>query len=210
MRVTERRTRRDFAECIKELVEVHHQTVERIPAGVMDNLQTQDGASLYETFPPAEVRRRLDRLEVLPTPKHGSWLDMAETESSILHRQCLNRRIDEAEEVLREVGPWQQDRKKRECRIHSTFTLAACANKNNHVLCLGRCALRYQLIGSWKGDGDSGRCMLPIDGNRTESWYRTARYGRRYPCPKCLQGSGIGQERRPLLGTDADARGRKL
>ena len=89
---------------IKELVDVHYPAVEKIRL-VMDNLNTHNGASLYEAFPPAEARRLLDRLEIHPTPKHGSWLDMAETELSILHRQCLDRRIDEPEEVRREVGP---------------------------------------------------------------------------------------------------------
>jgi DDE superfamily endonuclease len=128
VRVTERRTRRDWAECIKELVDVHYPAVAKIRL-VLDNLNTHDGASLYETFPPAEARRLLDRLEVHPTPKHGSWLDMAETELSILHRQCLDRRIDEADEVRRQVGPWERDRNKRECRIHWTFTLAAARVK---------------------------------------------------------------------------------
>ncbi|HWT77864.1 MAG TPA: IS630 family transposase [Candidatus Methylomirabilis sp.] len=128
VRVTERRTRRDWAECIKELVDVHYPAVEKIRL-VMDNLNTHNGASLYEAFPPVEARRLLDRLEVHPTPKHGSWLDMAETELSILHRQCLNRRIDEPEEVRREVGPWEKDRNERECRIHWTFTLAAARIK---------------------------------------------------------------------------------
>jgi DDE superfamily endonuclease len=128
VRVTGRRTRRDWAECIKELVDVHYPAVEKIRL-VLDNLNTHDGASLYETFPPAEARRLLDRLDVHPTPKHGSWLDMAETELSILHRQCLNRRIDEAEEVRREVAAWEKDRNQRECRIHWTFTLAAARLK---------------------------------------------------------------------------------
>ena len=108
VRVTERRTRRNWAECIKELVDVYYPAVEKIRL-VLDNLNAHGGASLYETYPPAEARRLLDRLEVHSTPKHGSWLDMAETELSILHRQCLNRRIDEAEEVRREVGPWEND-----------------------------------------------------------------------------------------------------
>jgi hypothetical protein len=121
-------TPRDWAESIKELVDIHYPMAEKIRL-VLDNLNTHDGASLYETFPPAEARRLLDRLEVHPTPKHGSWLDMAETELSILHRQCLDRRIDEAAEVRREVEPWEEDRNKRECRINWTFTLAAARVK---------------------------------------------------------------------------------
>ena len=85
VRVTARRPRRDWAECIKERVDVHSPKVAKIRL-VVDNRNPHDGASLYETFPPAEARRLLDRREVHPTPKHGSWLDMAETELSILQR----------------------------------------------------------------------------------------------------------------------------
>ena len=112
VRVTERRTRRDWAECIKELVDVHYPEVEKIRL-VMDNLNTHSGVSLYEAFPPGEVRRLLDRLEIHPTPKHGSWLDMAEIELRIMNRQCLDRRIDEAAVVRREVGTWEGDRNER-------------------------------------------------------------------------------------------------
>src|SRR3954451_8184040 len=125
---SERRTRRDWAECIKELLDVHYPKVEKIRL-VLDNLNTHDGASLYETFPPAEARRLLERLEIHTTPKHGSRLDMAGTEVSILHRQCLDRRIDDREEIQRQVGPWEKGRNERECRIHWTFTLAAARVK---------------------------------------------------------------------------------
>ena len=128
VRVTERRTRRDWAECIKELVDVHYPEAEKIRL-VMDNLNTHSGVSLYEAFPPGEARRLLDRLEIHPTPKHGSWLDMAEIELRIMNRQCLDRRIDEAAVVRREVGTWEGDRNERSCRIHWTFTLAAARLK---------------------------------------------------------------------------------
>ena len=128
VRVTERRTRRDWAECIKELVDVHYPEAEKIRL-VMDNLNTHSGVSLYEAFPPGEARRLLDRLEIHPTPKHGSWLDMAEIELRIMNRQCLDRRIDEAAVVRREVGTWEGDRNERGCRIHWTFTLAAARLK---------------------------------------------------------------------------------
>ena len=87
-------------------MDVHYPQVETI-RWVMDNLNTHNGASLYEAFPPAEARRLLDRLEVHPTPKHGSWLDMAEIELRILNRQCLDRRLDEPAVVRREVGIWE-------------------------------------------------------------------------------------------------------
>ena len=128
VRVTGRRTRRDGAEGIKELVDVHYPGAEKIRL-VMDNLNTHEGASLYEAFPPAEARRLLDRLEIHPPPKHGSWLDMAETELSILHRQCLDRRIDAPEEIRRQVEPWERGRNARGCRIHWTFTIAAARVK---------------------------------------------------------------------------------
>ena len=95
----------------------------------MDNLNTHSGASLYEAFAPAEARRLLDRLEIHPTPKHGSWLDMAEIELRIMNGQCLDRRIDEATMVRREVATWEGDRNQRGSRIHWTFTLAAARLK---------------------------------------------------------------------------------
>jgi hypothetical protein len=128
VRVTERRTRRDWAECIKELADVHYPKAAKIRL-VMDNLNTHSGGSLYEAFPPAEARRLLDRLEIHPTPKHGSWLDMAEIELRIVNRQCLDRRIDDAAVVRREVGTLEADRNKRGCRIHWAFTLAAARLK---------------------------------------------------------------------------------
>ncbi len=123
VRVTERRTRKDWALCIKELCDVHYPHAQKIVL-VEDNLNTHNGTSLYGTFPPEEARRLLDRLELHSTPKHGSWLDMAETELSILHRQCLDRRIDNPAEVARQVEAWETDRNERQCRIHWTFTIA--------------------------------------------------------------------------------------
>jgi hypothetical protein len=123
VRVTERRTRKDWAFCIKELCDVHYPHAQKIIL-VEDNLNTHNGTSLYETFPPDEARRLLDRLEFHSTPKHGSWLDMAEAELSILHRQCLDRRIDNAAEVARQVEAWETDRNERQCHIHWTFTIA--------------------------------------------------------------------------------------
>ena len=128
VKVTERRTRIDWAACIKELVDVHYPEARKIRL-VMDNLNTHGGASLYEAFPAAAARRRLDRLEIHPTPKHGSWLDMAETEISIMNRQCLDRRIDDATVMHSEVAAWEGERNKKRCRIHWTFTVAAARVK---------------------------------------------------------------------------------
>ena len=92
VRVSDQRTRLDWAACVKELVDVHYPQAERIVL-VMDQLNTHSPASLYEAFPPAEAKRLADRLEIHYTPKHGSWLNMAEIELSVLQRQCLNRRL---------------------------------------------------------------------------------------------------------------------
>lgn len=128
VRVTERRTRKDWAWCIKELCDVHYPRARKIIL-VEDNLNTHNGTSLYETFSPEEARRLLDRLEFHSTPKHGSWLDMAELELGIMNRQCLDRRIDNAAEVARQVAAWEADRNERQCRIHWTFTIATARVK---------------------------------------------------------------------------------
>ena len=128
VRVSERRTRRDYAECVRELVDVHCPGARKIRL-VQDNLNTHDGASLYEAFPPEQARRLLDKIEFHYTPKHGSWLNMAETEISIMNRQCLNRRLDSQGRIAEEVAAWEGERNAREARIHWTFTLAAARRK---------------------------------------------------------------------------------
>ena len=89
---------------------------------VMDNLNTHHPASLYEAFEPAEARRIAERLEVHYTPKHGSWLDMAEIEIGVMARQCLNRRIPDQSALRREVGAWQQQRNRDAIRVDWRFT----------------------------------------------------------------------------------------
>ena len=121
VKVTQRRTALDFAEVIRELVDVRYRHAERIVL-VMDNLNTHKLASLYEAFEPVEARRLLEQLEIHYTPKHGSWLDMAETELSVLSRQCLNRRIPDIQTLTREVRAWEQQRNKAKCRIDWRFT----------------------------------------------------------------------------------------
>jgi len=127
-KVTERRTRRDYAECVRELVEVYYPKARKIRL-VQDNLNTHDGASLYETFPPAHARRLLDKIEWHYTPKHGSWLNMAESEISIMNSQCLDRRLDSVSKVAAEVAPWEDERNARQARMHWTFTLAVARQK---------------------------------------------------------------------------------
>lgn len=107
--VTDRRTAIDWAHQIKFLVDVRHKDAEKIVL-VEDNLNTHCPASLYKAFSPEEARRMLDKLEFHYTPKHGSWLDMAEIELSILSRQCLDRRIPDQETLRKEVKAWEDQR----------------------------------------------------------------------------------------------------
>jgi DDE superfamily endonuclease len=121
--VTERRTAKDFAEVLRWLVEDVHPDAEMVVL-VMDNLNTHKGASLYEAFPPEQARRIAERLEIHHTPKHGSWLNVAEIELSVLARQCLDRRIGDAGELQREVGAWEDDRNERAVEVRWRFTTA--------------------------------------------------------------------------------------
>ena len=121
--VTERRTAKDFAEVLRWLVEDVHPDAERVVL-VMDNLNTHKAASLYEAFPPEQARRIAERLEIHHTPKHGSWLNVAEIELSVLARQCLDRRINSAEELRREVGAWEEERNERAVEVRWRFTTA--------------------------------------------------------------------------------------
>jgi hypothetical protein len=119
--VTEHRTKVDFAQQIKELVDERYPQAERIVL-VMDNLNTHSPGSLYEAFPPAEARRLADKLEIHHTPKHGSWLNMAEIELSVLTRQCLDRRVPDADTLKAEVIAWQDCRNAREAGVDWRFT----------------------------------------------------------------------------------------
>ena len=128
VKVTERRTRKDYAECVRELAEVYYPRARKIRL-VQDNLNTHDGASLYEAFPPERARRILDKIEWHYTPKHGSWLNMAESEISIMNSQCLDRRLDSVSAIATEVAPWEAKRNTRHARMHWTFTLAVARQK---------------------------------------------------------------------------------
>jgi hypothetical protein len=120
VKVTDRRTIRDFAMALRDLI-ASYPTVEKIVL-VMDNLNTHKVASFYEAFPPDEARRLIDRLEIHYTPKHGSWLNMAETELSVLTKQCLNRRIPDQATLIAEVAAWEHTRNTARCRVDWQFT----------------------------------------------------------------------------------------
>lgn len=119
--ITERRTRKDWAQQVKQMLDDRYPKVSKVRL-VMDNLNTHNVASLYETFEPSEARRLAERLEIHYTPKHGSWLNMAEIELSVLKGQCLDRRIAEMATMQAEVATWENDRNNRLRTIDWQFT----------------------------------------------------------------------------------------
>jgi DDE superfamily endonuclease len=121
LEVTERRTSKDFARMVRELVDVWYPQADKVVL-VLDNLSTHTPAALYEAFAPAEARRLAERLEWHYTPKHGSWLNVAEIELSILARQCLDRRIPDIEALRREVAAWERERNARVVKVDWQFT----------------------------------------------------------------------------------------
>jgi hypothetical protein len=121
--VTQRRTAKDFAEVVRWLAEDVYPEAERVVL-VMDNLNTHKLASLYEAFEPEQARRIAERIEVHHTPKHGSWLNVAEIELSVLSRQCLDRRIESVDELREELEPWYEERNDRAVGIKWRFTTA--------------------------------------------------------------------------------------
>ena len=119
--VTDRRTSIDFAHICRDLVDVHFPDAEKITL-VCDNLNTHKPASLYKAFQPDEARRIAEKLQFHYTPKHGSWLNMAEIEFSVLSRQCLSRRIPDQETLKREVQAWQNRRNEQRATVKWQFT----------------------------------------------------------------------------------------
>ncbi len=130
--VTDHRTRLDWACFVKDLVDVHFPTAEVITL-VMDNLNTHTIASLYEAFEPAEAHRIARKIDVHYTPKHGSWLNMAEIEFSALSRQCLNRRIPDTASLKREVGAWSDERNTHCTTVDWRFTCEDARIKLKHL-----------------------------------------------------------------------------
>ena len=121
VKVTERRAAEDYAQCMRELTDVHYPDAECIRV-VQDNLSTHSAGALYEAFAPAEARRILRRLEFHYTPKHASWLNMVEIEIGVLRGQCLNRRIDDPKWLRREIVAWERQRNAAGARIKWMFT----------------------------------------------------------------------------------------
>ena len=121
VKVTDHRTGRDFAHCMRELLDVHYPQAERIRV-VLDNLSTHSAGALYEAFPAPEARRLLRRLEFHYTPKHASWLNMVEIEIGVLRGQCLDRRIGERDRLVTEIAAWERQRNASGARVKWMFT----------------------------------------------------------------------------------------
>jgi transposase len=123
VKATERRTAKDLAEVLRELVEDIHEDAERVVL-VTDNLNTHGPGCLYEAFDPARARRIAAKLEWHYTPKHGSWLNMAEIELAALAKQCLGQRIESFEALTRQVAAWELERNERQVGVKWQFTTA--------------------------------------------------------------------------------------
>jgi hypothetical protein len=121
VKVTDRHTALDYAQVLKELSDTHFSAADKIVL-VQDNLNTHRPASLYEAFAPQEARRLVERFEWHFTPKHGSWLDMAESELSVLSGQCLDRRIPNKQSLTAEIAAWQDGRNKKHAKADWHFT----------------------------------------------------------------------------------------
>ena len=128
VKVTERRTNQDFAHCMRDLVDLHYPAAPVIRV-VLDNLSTHSAGALYDAFPAPEARRILKRLEFHHTPKHASWLNMVEIEIGVLRAQCLDRRIDDKETLIREINAWETRRNAEGARIDWMFTTEKAREK---------------------------------------------------------------------------------
>ena len=130
--VTEHRTKQDIARCLRDLADNHYPDAEKIIL-VMDNLNTHKLSSLYATFEPEEARRLAERFEIHHTPKHGSWLNTAEIEISVLSRQCLSRRIPTIEKMKEEVQAWVTERNVCKTKVNWQFTTDDARIKLKHL-----------------------------------------------------------------------------
>jgi hypothetical protein len=132
VKVTARRTTQDFAHCMQDLVDVHFPQATVISV-VLDNLNTHTPAALYATFPPAEACRILRTLDFHYTPKHGSWLNMAEIEFAVVSTQCLGQRLGDQETVRRAVAAWETQRNAAKATVDWRFTTAKARRKLRHI-----------------------------------------------------------------------------
>jgi len=130
--VTQRRTKVDWAHRVRDLLEGPYAGVPKVTL-VMDNLNTHTPGSLYEAFPPAEARRLAERLEIHYTPKHGSWLNIAEIELSALTKQCLSRRIGNVEELRHQITAWERDRNDAAAKVNWRFTIDRARERLHRV-----------------------------------------------------------------------------
>lgn len=142
VQVTDRRTRSDWAQEIKQLLEVDYPNARRLTL-VMDNLNTHSLASLYEAFEPVEARRLLERIDVVYTPKHGSWLNMAEIELSILSRQCMADRIPDRSYLARQVAAWERQRNNAGGLVNWQFTTADARVKLRRLYPITQCGQEH-------------------------------------------------------------------
>jgi hypothetical protein len=132
VKVTDRHTAVDYAHVLKELADVHFAKAKTIVL-VQDNLNIHSTASLYEAFPAAEARRLVERFEWHYTPKHGSWLDLAESELGILSSQCLDRRIPDKQTLIDEIAAWEHDRNANHTKANWQFTTPNARIKLKHL-----------------------------------------------------------------------------
>jgi hypothetical protein len=132
VKVTDRRTAQDFAHCMQDLVDVHFPQAAVISV-VLDNLNTHTPAALYATFPPAEACRILRKLDFHYTPKHGSWLKMAEIEFAMVATQCLDRRLGNQATVRREIAAWEARRNAAKATVDWRFTTTKARRKLKHI-----------------------------------------------------------------------------
>ncbi len=128
VKVTARRTKQDFAYCMQDLIDVHFSNAEKIKV-VLDNLNTHTPAAFYETFPPEQARALVRKIEFHHTPKHSSWLNMAEVEISVLYEQCLDRRLGQLDLLQNEIAAWQAERNTRQATIDWRFTVTNARDK---------------------------------------------------------------------------------
>jgi hypothetical protein len=128
VKVTERRTAKDYAQCLKDLVDDHYPKATLISI-VQDNLNTHTPAALYEVFEPPEARRLISKLDFRYTPKHGSWLNMAEIEFAVLTSQCLDQRIGKRANLERKIAAWESHRNEAQAKVNWRFTTKHARSK---------------------------------------------------------------------------------